>query len=439
MTLPVASAESAHPFPIEWCRRQFPALTRQIEGQPAVFFDGPAGSQVPERVIESVATYLRTSNANHGGVFATSRESDALLDRAHQALADLFGTADPTSIVFGANMTTLTFSLSRALARTWGPGDEILVTRLDHDANVTPWALAARDAGATVQHLAIHSEDCTLDLDDLRRKLSPRTRLVAVGAASNAVGTINPVAEICRLVHTVGAEVFVDAVHAAPHLLSDVAAWDCDWLVASAYKFFGPHIGVLWGRTDRLAQLEAYKLRPATDSLPGKWMTGTQNHECIAGALAAVDYLAELGHVAGPQFTGNGATGGGPTSDGVTGRRQTLCAAYAAIGEYERQLAERLLAGCSRLKAVQVFGITDRSRLAERVPTFGIRHARMSPGALAEWLAARGIFVWHGNFYALPLTEALGLEPEGLVRIGLLHYNTAAEIDRLLATLSELE
>ncbi|HEY2253834.1 MAG TPA: cysteine desulfurase-like protein, partial [Planctomycetaceae bacterium] len=402
VTVPIASANSTDKLPVDWCRRQFPALARQIDGQPAIYFDGPAGSQVPERVIDAIAAYLRTCNANHGGLFATSRESDALLETAHQALADLFGTADPTSIIFGANMTTLTFSLSRALARTWRAGDEIIVTRLDHDANVTPWVLAARDAGATVHHVTIHAHDCTLDLDDLRRKLSPRTRLVAVGAASNAVGTINPVIEICRLAHAVGAEVYVDAVHAAPHLLPDVVAWDCDWLVASAYKFFGPHIGVLWGRAGRLAELEAYKLRPATDTLPSKWMTGTQNHECIAGALAAVDYLAALGHAAGFRATGKGTKGDVPA-----GRRPALSAAYAAIGEYEWQLAERLLAGFSRLKGVQVFGISDPSRIAERVPTFGIRHARMKPSALAEWLAARGIFVWHGNFYALPLTEAL--------------------------------
>lgn len=428
------SAGSAGTFPLEWCRGKFPALNRQIDGRPAVFFDGPAGSQVPECVIEAITAYLRTSNANHGGLFATSRESDAMLDAAHQALADLFGAADPECVVFGANMTTLTFSLSRALARTWRAGDEIIVTRLDHDANVSPWILAARDAGATVQHLAIHPQDCTLDLDDLRRKLSSRTRLVAVGAASNAVGTINPVAEICRMAHAVGAEVFVDAVHAAPHLLPDVAAWDCDWLAASAYKFFGPHVGVLWGRSDRLGQLEAYKLRPAPNSLPGKWMTGTQNHECIAGALAAVDYLAALGLA-----VGSGAVGSPVLRSGAAGRRAALTAAYAAIGDYERQLAAHLLTGLSKLTSVQVFGIVEPARLAERVPTFGIRHANLKPGALAEWLAARGIFVWHGNFYALPLTEALNLEPDGLVRIGLLHYNTIAEIDRLLSALSELE
>ena len=429
MPHPIVTRDTGHDepdslFPVDWCRRQFPALARQIAGEPAIFFDGPAGSQVPECVIEAIGSYLRTSNANHGGLFATSRESDAILEAAHQALADLFGAADPTSIAFGANMTTLTFSLSRALARAWRAGDEIIVTRLDHDANVTPWVLAARDAGATVRHLAIDPQDCTLDLDDLRRKLAPRTRLVAVGAASNAVGTINPVGEICRLAHAVGAEVFVDAVHAAPHLLPDVAGWGCDWLVASAYKFFGPHVGVLWGRTERLAQLEPYKLRPASNSLPDKWMTGTQNHECIAGALAAVDYLAAVGRKVGSQSGG---------------RRQALVAAYTAIGAYERHLAARLLSGFSKLSHVQVFGITSPARLAERVPTFGIRHARLNPAGLAERLADRGIFVWHGNFYALPLTEALGLEPEGLVRIGLLHYNTIAEIDRLLSALSELK
>lgn len=424
MNSPAASSDSAGLLPVEWCRAQFPALSRQIGGEPAVFFDGPGGSQVPACVIEAIGTYLRTCNANQGGVFATSRESDALLEAAHQAIADLLGAADPASIVFGANMTTLTFSISRALARTWHAGDEIIVTQLDHDANVTPWVLAARDAGATVRHLPIHSPEATLDQEEFRRLLSPRTRLVAIGAASNALGTINPVHDICHRAHAVGAEVYVDAVHAVPHLLPDVAAWDCDWLVASAYKFFGPHVGVLWGRGSRLAELDAYKLRPVPDTSPGKWMTGTQNHEGIAGTLAAVDYLAAIGRQVAP---------------GADGRRSALAFAYAAIGAHERRLAGHLLAGLSNLPGVEIFGLRDPAQLHERVPTFGIRHRRLKPAALARWLADRGIFVWHGNFYALPLTEALGLEPEGLVRIGLLHYNTLAEIDRLLAMLAELE
>jgi cysteine desulfurase family protein (TIGR01976 family) len=412
------------PFPIDWCRDHFPSLKRQIDGRPAVFFDGPAGGQVPQSVIDAIGRYLIECNANHGGRFVTSRQSDAWLDSAHEALADFFGTTDAGTIAFGANMTTLTFALSRALAREWQAGDEVLVTRLDHDANVTPWVLAARDAGASVRHVDIRGSDCTLDLDDLKAKLSPRTRLVAVGCASNAVGTVNPVAEIAALAHAAGAEIFVDAVHAAPHLLPDVVAWDCDYLVASAYKFFGPHLGVLWGRRGRLESLPAYKLRPAPDDLPGKWMTGTQSHEAIAGALAAIEYLADLGRRVAPS---------------ASSRRQALSAAYSAIGVYERQLAQLMLSGLAKLRSVKIYGITASEWLGQRVPTFGIRHTRLAPAALADYLDARGIFVWNGNFYALPLTEALGLEPEGLVRIGLVHYNTAAEIERLLAALQELE
>ena len=410
-------------FPIDWCRSQFPALTREIGGRPAVFFDGPAGSQTPECVIEATAHYLRHTNANHGGVFATSRESDALLEQVHAAVADFLGVADPDCVIFGANMTTLSFQLSRTLARGWNPGDEIVVTRLDHDANVSPWVLAARDAGVTVQHLAIRADDCTLDLDHLRRLLTNRTRLVAVGAASNAVGTINPIPEICRLAHAVGAEVVVDAVHAAPHRLPEIEAWDCDWCLASAYKFFGPHVGVLWGRRERLEQLSAYKVRPATNSLPGKWMTGTQNHECLAGVGAAIGYLERLGRELQPR---------------VATRRAALMAAYQGIRDHEEMLARQFLEGMAKIASIRLFGIADTARLGERVATFGLRHQQIAPLELAEHLAREGIFAWNGNFYALPLTEALGLEPEGLVRIGFLHYNTAGEVDRCLATLHEL-
>ena len=417
------SLTSPWSFPVDWCRAQFPALTREVAGRPASFFDGPAGSQTPECVIAAISNYLRRTNANHGGVFATSRESDALLEQVHAAVADFLGVADPDCVVFGANMTTLNFQLSRTLARTWKPKDEVIVTRLDHDANVSPWVLAARDAGATVHHLAIHPEDCTLDLDHLRRLLSNRTRLVAVGGASNAVGTINPIAEISRLAHAVGAEVAVDAVHLAPHRLPDIAAWGCDWLLASAYKFFGPHIGLLWGRRERLEELEVYKVRPATNSLPGKWMTGTQNHECLAGVGAAIEYLAGLGRTIDPQ---------------ARDRRGALAAAYQAIRLYEEALSRRFLEGMAELPAFQIRGLTELSRLGERVATFGLRPAHWAPVDVAEALASRGIFVWHGNFYALPLTEALGLEPEGLVRIGFLHYNTVEEVDHLLAALRNL-
>jgi cysteine desulfurase family protein (TIGR01976 family) len=409
---------------VAWCRRQFPALRRIVAGEPAVFFDGPGGSQVPQRVIDMVGHYLGHLNANHGGLFVTSRESDELLEAAHRALADLFGTDDPATIVFGPNMTSLTLALSRALARRWQPGDELLVTRLDHDANVTPWLLAARDAGATVRHVAIHPEDCTLDMDDLGRKLSSRTRLVAVGYASNAVGTINPVERIVAMAHAVGALVYVDAVHFAPHGLLEVGRLGCDFLVASAYKFFGPHVGVLWGRRELLELLPAYKVRPAPDSLPGRWMTGTQNHEGIAGAMAAVEYLAELGRTLDPN---------------AADRRTALEAAYAGIVDYERRLAAVLLDGLAAMPDVKVWGVADPARSSERVPTVAITHPRFTPRHMAESLAARGIFVWHGNFYALPLTESLGLEPEGLLRIGLVHYSTREEVDRLLDHLAAMD
>lgn len=411
-------------FDVGWCRAQFPALARRVNGHPAVFFDGPAGSQVPERVIRAVSAYLAETNANCGGRFATSRQSDRLLAAAHRGLADFVGSDDPDTIVFGPNMTSLTFALSRALGQTWRRGDEILLTRLEHDANVTPWALAARDAGAVVRYVGVRTEDCTLRTDELAEKLSPRTRLVAVTCASNAVGTVNPVAEIARLAHQAGALVFLDAVHQAPHGLLDVSAWDCDFLACSAYKFFGPHVGVLWGRRELLARLPVYKLRPAPDGLPGRWMTGTQPHEGIAGALAAVDYLAELGRRRRPE---------------AAGRRAAVRAAFQGIRAYEQGLVGRLLAELAELPDVKVWGITDRQRLDQRVPTVAIAHRRHPPRQLADSLAERGIFVWHGNFYALPLTEALGLEPEGLVRIGLLHYNTQQEVERLVAALAERE
>lgn len=411
-------------FPVQWCRDQFPALQLAIGGRAAVYLDGPAGSQVPERVIGAIGRYLSESNANHGGRFPTSRRSDEMLEKAHRAVADLFGARSPAETIFGANMTSLTFAFSRALARTWKAGDEVIVTRLDHDANVSPWVLAARDAGVTVHHIPFHSDDCTLDLAGLRDRLSERTRLVAVGCASNAVGTINPVADICRSAHDAGSQVYLDAVHYAPHAFMEVDRWDCDYAVCSAYKFFGPHVGILWGRGQLLEDLQPYKVRPAADTLPERWMTGTQNHEGIAGVLAAVEYLADVGR----RFAPRAAT-----------RRDALAAALGEIGVYERQLCAGLMAGLAELRQVRVWGITDPGRFSQRVPTVSITHRKRSPIEVVDHLAGRGIFAWHGNFYALALTESLGLEPDGLVRLGLLHYNTAGEVERLLAALEELE
>ncbi len=408
---------------LESIRSQFPAFQRKQNGERVAYFDGPAGSQVPARVAEAVSRYLLTTNANHEGPFATSRESDALLEEAHQAGADFVGTDDPGCVSFGPNMTTLTFALSRALGRTWKPGDEVIVTQLDHDANVTPWVLAAKDAGALVRHVRVRPEDCTLDWEDFRSKLSSRTRLVAVGYASNATGTVNPIAEMISEAHAAGAEVFVDAVHFAPHRLIDVSRLDCDFLAASAYKFFGPHVGLMYGKRDRLENLPAYKLRPAPDSLPGKWMTGTQNHEGIAGLREAIEYLADL-----------------PGDRGKTkiARRDALIECYQQIRAHEDVLCEKLLAGLKALPQLRIWGISDPNRLAERVPTVSVTHKTKTPLELAEKLGERGLFCWAGNHYALPFTEAMGLEPAGTLRIGLLHYNSEEEVDRLLEALAEL-
>lgn len=404
---------------VEACRRQFPGLARQVLGRPAVFLDGPGGSQVPQSVIDAVADCLTHRNANDGGLFATSREVGEMVDAGRQAVADLLGATDPDEIVFGQNMTTLTFALSRALGRTWRPGDEVVVTRLDHDANVTPWVSAAAAAGATVRILDIDPTDCTLQLDRLPSLLTDRTRLVAVGLASNAVGTVNRLPEVIAASRRVGALVFVDAVHAVPHLPVDVAALGADFLACSPYKFFGPHLGVLWARRQPLEQLPVDKVRPAPDSIPGRWMTGTPSFEAIAGTRAAVDYLAGLG------------TG--------AGRRTALLAGYQAIRGHETTLAARFLMGIAALPAWRLWGISDHARLSERVPTFGLTHRTKPAVEVAAALGEQGLFVWHGHFYAPGLIEALGLALAGMLRIGFLHYNTEAEVDRLLDALGKMQ
>lgn len=410
---------------VERARSQFPGLRRTVNGQPAVFFDGPGGSQVPQRVVDAVADCLVHHTANEGGAFVTSQEASGIVDAAREAIADLIGCRDAELVVFGANMTTLTLALSRALARTWAPGDEILLTRLDHDANVTPWILAAKEAGAQVRFLDIDPADCTLRVDDLQQLLTDRTRLVALGVTSNAVGTINPVRQIVEQAHRVGALVFVDAVHSLPHLATSVEALNCDFLVCSAYKFFGPHLGILWGRRELLKGLPAYKIRPAPDSLPGRWMTGTPSFEAIAGALAAVDYLADLGR--------------DHAQDGTMGRPAALLAAMEAIRAYEGELAKRFLEQLGRRPAWRVWGTADTQSIDRRVPTFGLTHERRTPEDVALALAKRGFFTWNGHFYAQGLIERLGLAPHGMLRVGLLHYNTADEVDRLVDFLDDLE
>jgi cysteine desulfurase family protein (TIGR01976 family) len=406
-------------FDIDWFRSQFPALAVMVNGCPAAYFDGPGGTQVPQRVIDAMANYLANSNSNTHGAFATSRRTDETIAAAHAAMADLLG-CDADEVVFGPNMTTLTFALSRAVGRELKSGDEIVVTRLDHDANYSPWA-ALEERGCVIRTVDIQPGDCTLDMDGLRRNLTPRTRVLAVGYASNSVGTINDVAAIVQLAHRVGALAYVDAVHYAPHGPIDVRSLHCDFLVSSPYKFFGPHSGVLYGKRNHLLRLRPYKVRPATESLPGRWETGTQSHEAMAGVAAAIDYLAELGRRHAPH-AGN--------------RRAALLAAYDAIRAYEGSLLRRLVPALLKIPGLTFYGISEPVRFEERVPTVAVRIAGHSPRQLAGYLGERGLFTWDGNYYALNLSERLGVEPDGgMLRIGLVHYNTTAEVDRLLEAL----
>ncbi|MGO9087279.1 MAG: cysteine desulfurase-like protein [Terriglobales bacterium] len=428
-------------------RCQFPSLSQTVNGHPAVFLDGPGGTQVPERVIDAISNYLRRDNANTGGAYATSRHTDAMLASARVAVAD-FLHCGADEVAFGPNMTTLTYAMSRAIGRDLKPGDEILVTRLDHDANVSPWLQMAEDFGLNVGWGEIHDEDCTLDMADLAAKINAKTKLVAVGYASNAVGTINPVKEIIRLAHAVGALAYIDAVHYAPHGLIDVAAIDCDFLVCSTYKFFGPHTGVLFGKREHLKRLRPYKVRPNTNAIPNCWEWGTLNHECIAGIAACVEYIADLGQglsekrVPHPtRFSLEPALSPskGGNSETQSARRAAIEAAYKAIHEHERVLLERLMAGLREVPGLKIYGITDPARFNQRCGTLAIRIENHTPLELATKLGERGFFTWDGNYYALNLTEHLDVEKSGgFLRIGLVHYNTMEEVDRLLAALREI-
>ena len=409
-------------FDVEWAREQFRALQQKVNGHPAVFFDAPGGTQVPQRVIDAISNYLANSNANTHGAFATSERTDEIYAAAHVAMADFFN-CDPDEVIFGANMTTLTFALSRAIGRELKSGDELLVTRLDHDANVSPW-VSLEERGTKVRTAEIKPTDCTLDMFDLQAKVRRTTRLVAVGYAANAVGTINDVREVVRLAHGVGAMAFIDAVHFAPHGLIDVRDLDCDFLACSSYKFFGPHLGVLYGKREHLQRLRPYKLRACTDELPDRWESGTQNHEGMAGAIAAIEYLADLGRHHAPE---------------AQSRRAALAAAYEAIGQYERKLSERLIGGLLAIPGLTFYGITDPAKFDQRTPTVAIRMEGHTPRELATHLGERGIFTWDGNYYAIDLAERLGVQKSGgMLRIGLTHYNTFEEIDRLLGELRSL-
>jgi cysteine desulfurase family protein (TIGR01976 family) len=411
--------ETANALDLDWVRVQFPSLSQTVNGQPATFLDGPGGTQVPQRVIDAISDYLKRDNANTCGAYATSRHTDAMIAGARSAMADFLG-GDPDEIVFGPNMTSLTFAISRSIGRELGPGDEIVLTHLDHDANISPWR-ALEERGVTISMAEIHEDDCTLDLDDLARKITDRTKLVAVGYASNAVGTINDVAKIIRLAHARGAMAYIDAVHYAPHGPIDVRALDCDFLVCSTYKFFGPHMGVLYGKREHLKRLNPYKVRANTNASPNRWEWGTLNHECIAGITACVDYLADLGRHTNPS---------------ASTRRAALLGGYDAIQKHERGLMESLIRGLLAIPGLKLYGISDPKRFDQRCPTIAVRIKGHTPLELATQLGERGFFTWDGNYYALNLTERLDVEKDGgFLRIGLAHYNTAEEVERLLAAL----
>jgi len=401
-------------FNVARVREQFPALQRTVGGRPAAYLDGPGGTQVPESVIRAMAGYLRAGGSNNGGPFATSRETDAVTESARAAIADLFG-ATSGEIAFGQNMTSLTLSVSRALGATWNDGDNVVLSRLDHDADVWPWVMAARDAGAEVRWIDFDPEDgCRLRTDTIADLVDDRTRLVAVTHASNAVGTIPDVRTVIDAAHAVGALTYVDAVHYSPHGLVDVVDLDTDFLVASAYKFFGPHTGCFYGKRHVLETVDAYKIRPAPDNPPGKWETGTQSFESLAGVTAAVDYIASLG---------SGET-----------RRDRIRSAFAAIEEHGRTLSLLFLDGIAALPHVTLYG---RNVPDGRTPTFAVSVDGMHPDTVAEVLGDQGIFVWSGDYYAVEVMQRLGFaDTGGLVRIGFAHYNTEDEVDRVLEALA---
>jgi len=403
-------------------RRQFPALMQQVNGQSPIFLDGPGGSQVPQSVLSAMSAYLGYYNSNLGGAFFSSDKTVSLMDNARQAVADLLNAPTKEQIVFGANMTSLTFSFSRAVSRDWQAGDEVIVTNADHFSNVSSWRQAAEDKGALVHAVKINEADCTLDLAHYKSLLNDKTKLVAVTYASNTTGSINDIKQIVELAHQVGALVYVDAVHYAPHELIDVQALNCDFLACSAYKFFGPHVGIVYGKREHLEGFTPYKVEPAKDVIPGRWETGTQSFEGLAGVIAAIDYIASLSDL--------------PES---TPRRERLAQAFANTKEHEMALSAYFLKRLADFPQIRLFGIENESRLAERTPTFALTFEGLAPREVSEFLGKQHMCVWDGNFYAQGLCEQLGvMDKGGVVRIGCMHYNTIEELEKLFSAFEVL-
>jgi len=416
---------------LENIRARFPALSITDNKLPRIYFDNPAGTQVPQSVIDAMNVCLVEANANVHGSFITSKHADDIVAGAHIAMADLLNAVSPDEIVFGQNMTTLTIHMSRCIGRLLKPGDEIILSRMDHDANVAPWLLLARDLDIEIRWLPFNTNTFEFDVDGLDGVLTERTRLVCVGAASNLLGTINDVRSIVEKAQGVGAMTYIDAVQAAPHLPIDVQDLGCDFLVCSAYKFFGPHQGILWGRREMLDRLDAFKVRPAPDHLPGRFETGTQSHEGMAGTTAAVDYLAWIGETMAGTRQGN--------YERFEGRRRDVHAALDCLFECEMGLAAHLVNGLKQLPGVRVQGVTDPEAMQRRVPTVSFTADGVSPDLVAAELGARNIFVWSGNMYALEPSRFLDLEEAGgVVRVGPVHYNSRAEIDTLLNALDDI-
>lgn len=404
-------------------RARFPALNQEHQGQPVIFLDGPGGSQVPQSVLDAMTGYLGFYNSNLGGAFFSSHKTATLMADARQAAADLLNAESPEQIVFGPNMTSLTFSASRAIARDWQPGDEVIVTALDHYSNVSSWVQAAEDKGVRVHQVRINSKDCTLDQEHFLSLLNERTQLVALTYASNTTGSLVDVKPLVKAAHEVGALVYVDAVHYAPHELVDVQALDCDFLACSAYKFFGPHLGVLYAKRKHLEHFRPYKVAPAKDVVPNKWETGTQNYEALAGFIAAVEYLASIAGQDADQHH----------------RRARLRASYALIKDHELALTTHMLKRLEGYPRIRLYGIGEQGRLAERTPTFALTFDGIEPRRVSEFLGKHNVCVWDGNFYAQGLYEQLGLtESGGVVRVGCMHYNRIEELDQLFGLFDQL-
>lgn len=418
-------------FDVTAIRRKYPALRQQVNGVRPVYFDNPGGTQVPNSVINAMRDYLVKTNSNRHGCFHTSQLTDQTIEGARVAMADLLNAPSPQEIVFGANMTTLTFHISRSIGRTLSKGQEVVVTKMDHDGNIAPWLLVARDHGLKVKWVDFDPQTGRLDMGQMENAITSKTKLVACVYASNALGTINDVAKITEMAHAAGATVYIDAVQYAPHGPIDVQALDCDFLVCSSYKFFGPHAGILYGKQEHLASLSPYKVRPAPDKVPDRWETGTANHEGIAGIKATVEYLAWIGERFGNPF--------GHQIKGFRGRRRKLKLAMLAIRGYERTLSQHLLEGLATIKGVKITGITDPGHLGERVPTVIFTVKGKSPSQVAAELGKAGIYVWDGNYYALSVMERLGREEHGgMVRVGAVHYNTHHEVSRFLTELERI-